>query len=228
MKYANSLAQLVNTKPREAKTFQQYLEDNPDALPLLLEQMCLVMNNLDMNVTSNNIALERVTEQLNEMKLTRKTHTLTKEDVCHYLMQNFILLDSLRFDGKIVLKTSGNELSEEDPEGLDVLIGLELTLKSEPQFVNSIIHRNVLFTGIKQAFQHKDYLSRIQEDKAKQCVRVLILDFINQSTTRPRKNIPLKYLVVNSGIDKESVIKYCDELGYEQTKVNKVDHVKKR
>jgi hypothetical protein len=228
MKYANSLAQLVNTKPRQAKTFQQYLDDNPEALPLLLEQMCLVMNNLDMNVTSNNIALEKVTEQLNEMKLARKTHTLTKEDVCHYLMQNFNLLDKLVFDGKIILKTSGNELSEEDSEGLDILIGLELILKTEAQFVNSIIHRNVLLTGIKQAFQHNGYLSRIKEDKEKQTIKSLIIEFIAQSTTRPRKNIPLKYLVVNSGLDREIVLQYCDELGYEKTQVNKVLHVKKR
>lgn len=228
MKYANSLAQLVNTKPRQAKTFQQYLDDNPEALPLLLEQMCLVMNNLDMNVTSNNIALEKVTEQLNEMRLAKKTHTLTKEDVCHYLMQNFNLLDRLIFDGKIILKTSGNELSEEDPEGLDTLIGLELTLKTEPQFVNSIIHRNVLLTGIKQAFQHNGYLSRIKEDKEKQTIKSLIVEFIAQSTTRPRKNIPLKYLVLNSGLTSETVLQYCDELGYEKVQVNKVAHVKKR
>jgi hypothetical protein len=228
MKYANSLAQLVNTKPRQAKTFQQYLDDNPEALPLLLEQMCLVMNNLDMNVTSNNIALEKVTEQLNEMRLSRKTHTLTKEDVCHYLMKNFYLLEKLVFDGKITLKTSGNELSEEDSEGLDILIGLELTLKTEPQFINSIIHRNVLLTGIKQAFQHNGYLSRIKEDKDKQTVKSLIIEFIAQSTTRPRKNIPLKYLVLNSGLNNETVLQYCDELGYEKTQVNKVAHVRKR
>ena len=228
MKYANSLAQLVNTKPRQAKTFQQYLDDNPDALPLLLEQMCLVMNSLDINVTSNNIALEKVTEQLNEIKLSRKTHTLTKEDVCHYLMQNFYLLEKLIFDSKINLKTSGNELSEEDPEGLDILIGLELTLKTEPQFVNSIIHRNVLLTGIKQAFQHNGYLSRIKEDREKQIIKSLIVDFIAQSTTRPRKNIPLKYLVVNSSYSNEIVLQYCNELGYEKTQVNKVAHVKKR
>jgi hypothetical protein len=228
MKYANSLAQLVNTKPREAKTFQQYLEENPEALPLLLEQMCLTMNNLDMNVTSNNIALERLTEQINEMNITKKVHTLTKENVCHYLMQNFNLLDKLVYDGKIIVQSTGNELSDEDVEGLDILIGLELILKSLPQYVNSIVNRNVLLTGIKQAFQHKEYLSRIKEDNSKKVVQTLIVEFVNQSTTKPRKNIPLKYLVVNSGFSRELVLQYCDELGYENTQVNRVAHVRKR
>jgi hypothetical protein len=228
MKYANSLAQLVNTKPREAKTFQQYLEENPEALPLLLEQMCLTMNNLDMNVTSNNIALERLTEQINEMNITKKVHTLTKENVCHYLMQNFNLLDKLVYNGKIIVQSTGNELSDEDVEGLDILIGLELILKSLPQYVNSIVNRNVLLTGIKQAFQHKEYLSRIKEDNSKKVVHTLIVEFVNQSTTKPRKNIPLKYLVVNSGFSRELVLQYCDELGYENTQVNRVAHVRKR
>jgi hypothetical protein len=228
MKYANSLAQLVNTKPREAKTFQQYLEENPEALPLLLEQMCLTMNNLDMNVTSNNIALERLTEQINEMNITKKVHTLTKENVCHYLMQNFNLLDKLVYDGKIIVQSTGKELSDEDVEGLDILIGLELILKSLPQYVNSIVNRNVLLTGIKQAFQHKEYLSRIKEDSSKKVVQTLIVEFVNQSTTKPRKNIPLKYLVVNSGFSRELVLQYCDELGYENTQVNRVAHVRKR
>ena len=228
MKYANSLAQLVNTKPREAKTFQQFLEENPEALPLLLEQMCLTMNNLDMNVTSNNIALERLTEQINEMNITKKVHTLTKENVCHYLMQNFNLLDKLVYNGKIIVQSTGNELSDEDVEGLDILIGLELILKSLPQYVNSIVNRNVLLTGIKQAFQHKEYLSRIKEDNSKKVVHTLIVEFVNQSTTKPRKNIPLKYLVVNSGFSRELVLQYCDELGYENTQVNRVAHVRKR
>jgi hypothetical protein len=228
MKYANSLAQLVNTKPREAKTFQQYLEENPEALPLLLEQMCLTMNNLDMNVTSNNIALERLTEQINEMNITKKVHTLTKENVCHYLMQNFNLLDKLIYDGKIIVQSTGNELSDEDVEGLDILIGLELILKSLPQYVNSIVNRNVLLTGIKQAFQHKEYLSRIKEDNSKKVVQTLIVEFVNQSTTKPRKNIPLKYLIMNSGFSRELVLQYCDELGYENTQVNRVAHVRKR
>jgi hypothetical protein len=228
MKYANSLAQLVNTKPREAKTFQQYLEENPEALPLLLEQMCLTMNNLDMNVTSNNIALERLTEQINEMNITKKVHTLTKENVCHYLMQNFNLLDKLVYDGKIIVQSTGNELSDEDVEGLDILIGLELILKSLPQYVNSIVNRNVLLTGIKQAFQHKEYLSRIKEDNSKKVVQTLIVEFVNQSTTKPRKNIPLKYLIMNSGFSRELVLQYCDELGYENTQVNRVAHVRKR
>jgi hypothetical protein len=228
MKYANSLAQLVNTKPREAKTFQQFLEENPEALPLLLEQMCLTMNNLDMNVTSNNIALERLTEQINEMNITKKVHTLTKENVCHYLMQNFNLLDKLVYDGKIIVQSTGNELSDEDVEGLDILIGLELILKSLPQYVNSIVNRNVLLTGIKQAFQHKEYLSRIKEDNSKKVVQTLIVEFVSQSTTKPRKNIPLKYLVVNSGFSRELVLQYCDELGYENTQVNRVAHVRKR
>jgi hypothetical protein len=68
----------------------------------------------------------------------------------------------------------------------------------------------------------------VQEKSEKQAIESLITSFLGGATTKPRKNIPLKYLVVNSGFSRELVLQYCDELGYENTQVNRVAHVRKR
>jgi hypothetical protein len=228
MQHASSLAVLVNTKPREAKTFQQYVKDNPDCLPILLEQMCISLNTLDNTLSDATSAIQNLTEQVSELQSGRKRQNLTKDDISHYFMENKSFLDNLVFDGCIRLKDTLEELTEEGETNIDILVELEVALKSEPQFTGASVHRATLLTGIKQAFQHIGYQTRLKKSKSKELIQALIVQYISQATTKPRKNIPVKYILAHSGLTKEQLYSLIEELDYEKIQVNRIAHICKK